>query len=53
MYVNETNLVSGGTPGTIGPPLQIIGLTGGLNTIAFGNNHDERRFGQFSLRVTF
>jgi hypothetical protein len=53
MYVNETNLVSGGTPGTIGPPLQIIGLKGGLNTIAFGNNHDERRFGQFSLRVTF
>ena len=53
MYVNETNLYSGGAPGTIGPPLQIQGLKGGLNTIALGGNHDERRFGQFSLRVTF
>jgi len=53
MYVNETNLVSAGAPGTIGPPLQIIGLKGGLNTIALGGNHDERRFGQFSLRLNF
>jgi len=42
-----------GTPGTIGPPTQIIGLKGGLNTFAAGGNHDERRFGQFSLRLTF
>jgi hypothetical protein len=31
----------------------VIALKGGLNTIALGGNHDERRFGQFSLRATF
>jgi hypothetical protein len=34
-------------------PLTITGLKGGLNTFATGGNHDERRFGQFSLRFTF
>jgi hypothetical protein len=40
-------------PGTIGRPTQVVGLKGGLNTFATGANHDERRFGQFSLRFTF
>ncbi len=39
--------------GCIGAPLPIIALKGGLNTIALGGNHDERRFGQFSLRLDF
>jgi hypothetical protein len=41
------------TPGTIGAPLPVIALKGGLNNIATGGNHDERRFGQFSLRLSF
>jgi hypothetical protein len=41
------------TPGTIGPPLPVIALKGGLNSIALCGNHDERRFGQFSLAVDF
>ncbi|HEY3988057.1 MAG TPA: carboxypeptidase regulatory-like domain-containing protein [Acidobacteriaceae bacterium] len=53
LYVNEAALSVSNTPGTIGPPLPIIALKGGLNTIALGGNHDERRFGQFSLRATF
>ena len=53
LYVNESILDVDNAPGTIGPPLQVTGLKGGLNTIALGGNHDERRFGQFSLRVTF
>jgi hypothetical protein len=32
---------------------QVIGLKGGLGSLAEGGNNDERRFGQFSLRVTF
>jgi hypothetical protein len=31
----------------------VTGLKGGLNTIAEGGNNDERRFGQFSLRLSF
>lgn len=53
LYVNESDLDVENTPGTIGSPLQITGLKGGLNTIALGGNHDERRFGQFSLRLSF
>ena len=53
LYVNEAALSVTNTPGTIGPPLPIIALKGGLNSIALGGNHDERRFGQFSLRVDF
>jgi hypothetical protein len=52
-YVNESSLSVNNTPGTIGAPLPVIALKGGLNTIALGGNHDERRFGQFSLRATF
>jgi hypothetical protein len=53
LYVNEAALSVSNTPGTIGTPLPIIALKGGLNTIALGGNHDERRFGQFSLRLSF
>jgi len=35
------------------PPLQVSLLKGGLGTLATGGNHDERRFGQFSLRLSF
>ena len=34
-------------------PLQVVGLKGGLGSLAEGGNNDERRFGQFSLRLTF
>jgi len=57
MYVNALNLDNfnfltsgpGGTPG----PLLVSGLKGGLGVNAIGGNHDERRFGQFALRVSF
>ena len=53
LYVNESALSVQNTPGTIGPPLPVIAEKGGLNSIALGGNHDERRFGQFSLRLDF
>jgi hypothetical protein len=53
LYVNESSLYVSNTPGTIGPPLPVIAEKGGLNSIALGGNHDERRFGQFSLRLDF
>ena len=53
LYVNESALSVDNTPGTIGPPLPVIALKGGLNTIALGGNHDERRFGQFALKLSF
>jgi Carboxypeptidase regulatory-like domain/TonB dependent receptor len=53
LYTNEAALSVSNTPGTIGPPLPVIALKGGLNSIAIGGNHDERRFGQFSLRASF
>ncbi len=53
LYVNESGLSVANTPGTIGPPLAVIALKGGLNSVALGGNHDERRFGQFSLRFDF
>ena len=36
-----------------GKPLQVTEYKGGLGSLALGGNHDERRFGQFSLRLTF
>jgi hypothetical protein len=33
--------------------LPVIAEKGRLNCIALGGNHDERRFGQFSLRLDF
>jgi hypothetical protein len=53
LYVNESALGVTNTQGTIGAPLPVIAEKGGLNSIALGGNHDERRFGQFSLRVDF
>jgi hypothetical protein len=47
MYTN-TFLV-----GSTGGPIQVTGLKGGLGSLAEGGNNDERRFGQFSLRVNF
>ncbi len=48
MYVN-TFLIAATGPG----PISVTGLKGGLNSLAEGGNNDERRFGQFSLRVSF
>lgn len=53
LYVNEANLSVQNTAGTIGAPLPVIAEKGGLNSISLGGNHDERRFGQFALRVDF
>jgi hypothetical protein len=39
--------------GVIGGPLPVNALKGGLNTFALGENHDERRFGQFALKLDF
>ncbi len=58
-YTNTTNLYydgpgfdSNGNP--IPPsPLSVPLLKGGLGSLATGGNHDERRFGQFSLRLSF
>jgi len=49
-YVNTSTLQYGPAPTT---PLFVTELKGGLGTTATGGNHDERRFGQFSLRVSF
>jgi hypothetical protein len=49
-YVNTTNLYYDG-PTTV--PLQVTELKGGLGSSARGGNHDERRFVQFALRVSF
>ena len=51
MYVFTPALQYGGGPTTT--PITVTGLKGGLNTFASGGNNDERRFGQFSLRVSF
>jgi hypothetical protein len=59
-YVNGTDLAYFGevanatkTAYVPPPPLNVTELKGGLGSIALGGNHDERRFGQFSLRLTF
>jgi hypothetical protein len=31
----------------------VTALKGGLGSTALGGNHDERRFGQFALRLSF
>jgi len=49
-YVNTTDLYYDGPTTT---PLQVVLLKGGLGNLATGGNHDERRFGQFSLRLNF
>ncbi len=49
-YVNTTTLDYGPSP-TV--PLYVEEERGGLGTTATGGNHDERRFGQFALKVVF
>jgi hypothetical protein len=49
-YVNTSTLAYGGSTTT---PLHVQELKGGLGTLATGGNHDERRFGQFALKVQF
>ena len=55
-YVNPTDLLYSG-PNSTGDypttPLSVTEEKGGLGALATGGNHDERRFGQFSLRVSF
>ena len=56
LYVNTSNLdyFSQGTGATLGTGSTFVtALKGGLGSTALGGNHDERRFGQFSLRVSF
>jgi outer membrane receptor protein involved in Fe transport len=50
-YVNELTLNAANFPGA---PITVTALKGGLgiNNVT-GTNHDERRFGQFALRLTF
>jgi hypothetical protein len=50
-YVNTSNLLYSGGPTAV--PLQVTEEKGGLGSIATGGNSDERRFGQFALRVSF
>jgi hypothetical protein len=40
-------------PGVAYSPLVVTGAKGGLGTLAANGNNDERRFGQFSLRLSF
>jgi hypothetical protein len=49
-YVNTSTLDYGGITTT---PLYVQELKGGLGTLATSGNHDERRFGQFALKLEF
>jgi len=53
LYTAQYALDVANTPGTIGGPLPVFAEKGGLNTFALGQNHDERRFGQFALKFDF
>ena len=50
LYAYVGNLDYSGAPYT---PLTVTAFKGGLGNLALGGNHDERRFGQFSLRLAF
>ncbi len=50
MYVNGFNADAGFFAGG---PVVIQGLKGGLGNLANNGQHDERRFGQFALRLKF
>ena len=50
-YVNTTGLYY--ADGTASTPLAVPEEKGGLGTLASNGNHDERRFGQFALKITF
>ncbi len=45
-FINDVALLGPG-------PLTITGKKGGLGSLANNGNHDERRFGQFALRLSF
>jgi hypothetical protein len=49
-YINKEPLYYDGATTT---PLQVTELKGGVGKLAEGGNHDERRFGQFAVRVNF
>ncbi len=49
-YTNTTNLAYFSPTTT---PIEVNLLKGGLGTLATGGNHDERRFGQFALKLNF
>lgn len=49
-YVNTSTLAYAGQTAT---PLEVTELKGGLGSLAKGGNHDERRFGQFALKLNF
>ena len=55
MYVNGANLDAANFLDASNSPtaIQVIAKKGGLGTLASGGNHDERRFGQFALRLHF
>ena len=60
MYINTGNLAYGFSPILQGPgaemitgSTEVVGLKGGLGSVATGGNHDERRFGQFALQLMF
>ncbi len=50
-YPNTTTL--GYFDGAASTPMVLDELKGGLGTLATGGDHDERRFGQFALKVNF
>jgi hypothetical protein len=50
LYINALGLVAGNYSGG---PITVEALKGGLGSSAIGGNHDERRFGQFALRLLF
>jgi hypothetical protein len=54
-YVNTTTLAYDGlnSDGSLPSAIPITEMKGGLGTLATGGNHDERRFGQFALRLLF
>jgi hypothetical protein len=55
-YANTTTLQYDITPPltlSTATSLYVQELKGGLGTLATGGNHDERRFGQFALKVDF
>jgi hypothetical protein len=56
MYVNTSNLAysSQGPGATMATGSTFVtGQKGGLGSTALGGNHDERRFGQFALKLMF
>ena len=49
----ETNILPCNVPASSYAPLTVTAYKGGLGNLALGGNHDERRFGQFALKLSF